>query len=321
MKEILNTMLSALTRGEGVMLCSILKADGSSPRGAGAHMAVFFDGTALGTVERQSILLARELLKGKRNALRDFALHPEAANSTGMVCGGDVTVWFQYIPPENAAQIGVLRAWRDALGSGRNVWLCLVLDGETLREFRLLTADELRHGTEGFFTSRPYWDGSTFVEPIVRAGRVYLFGAGHVGRALAPVLRYAIKYKLGRATFDQMEYGVGKLCHGYLSELAESLEFEELVNAFWDQNMKRIKPWYEPREDDVILTASFDQQAQTIPRTLRRQRSSGRILHGQPIRPAHDRHGPTCLHGQRQQNPPSQIAGKAGTEYGGKGRS
>ena len=103
MKEILNTMLSALTRGEGVMLCSILKADGSSPRGAGAHMAVFSDGTALGTVgggavERQSILLARELLKGKRNALRDFALRPEAANSTGMVCGGDVTVWFQYIP-------------------------------------------------------------------------------------------------------------------------------------------------------------------------------------------------------------------------------
>ena len=157
--------------------------------------------------------------------------------------------------------------------------------------------------------------------------------------------------KLGRATFDQMEYGVGKLCHGYLSELAESLEFEELVNAFWDQNMKCIKPWYKPREDDAILTASFDitvgeawratfglvhhrrqhverklpqlqhQQAQTIPRTLRRQRSSGRILHRQPIRPAHDRHDPTCLHGQRQQNPPSQIAGKAGTEYGGKDRS
>lgn len=187
---------------------------------------------------------------------------------------------------------------------------------------------------------------------------LYLFSAKYnpkVLRYIAPVLRYAIKYKLGRATFDQMEYGVGKLCHGYLSELAESLEFEELVNAFWDQNMKRIKPWYKPREDDAILTASFDitvgeacrrlgvqhlvsstidgntlnvklpqlqhQQAQTIPRTLRRQRSSGRILHRQPIRPAHDRHGPTCLHGQRQQNPPSQIAGKAGTEYGGKDRS
>ena len=74
---------------------------------------------------------------------------------------------------------------------------------------------------------------------------LYLFSAKYnpkVLRYIAPVLRYAIKYKLGRATFDQMEYGVGKLCHGYLSELAESLEFEELVNAFWDQNMKRIKP-------------------------------------------------------------------------------
>ena len=72
---------------------------------------------------------------------------------------------------------------------------------------------------------------------------LYLFSAKYnpkVLRYIAPVLRYAIKYKLGRATFDQMEYGVGKLCHGYISELAESLEFEELVNAFWDQNMKRI---------------------------------------------------------------------------------
>lgn len=48
---------------------------------------------------------------------------------------------------------------------------------------------------------------------------LYLFSAKYnpkVLRYIAPVLRYAIKYKLGRATFDQMEYGVGKLCHGYL---------------------------------------------------------------------------------------------------------
>ena len=46
---------------------------------------------------------------------------------------------------------------------------------------------------------------------------LYLFSAKYnpkVLRYIAPVLRYAIKYKLGRATFDQMEYGVGKLCHG-----------------------------------------------------------------------------------------------------------
>lgn len=32
----------------------------------------------------------------------------------------------------------------------------------------------------------------------------------------------------------------------------------EQFDTVWDQNMKHIKPWYEPREDDVILTASFD---------------------------------------------------------------
>ena len=195
MKEILNTMLSALARGEGVVLCSILTADGSSPRGAGAHMAVFADGTALGTVgggavEQQSVALARELLEKKRNALRTFALHPEAANSTGMVCGGDVTIWFHYISPEDPAQTEVLRTWCGALGSGRNAWLHLALEGESVCSFRILTAGDLCHDSEGFFTARPYWDGRTFVEPIVRAGRVYLFGGGHVGRALVPVLSY-----------------------------------------------------------------------------------------------------------------------------------
>ncbi|KAA8831962.1 HAD family hydrolase [Bifidobacterium tissieri] len=127
---------------------------------------------------------------------------------------------------------------------------------------------------------------------------LYLFSARYdpkVFRHIAPVLRYAIKYKLGRATLEQMERGVGKVAKGYLKDLAGSrridgirmnpllhaenaglgddvlasdastLERESLtgglrslVSAFWDRNMHRIKPWYEPRPDDVILTASFD---------------------------------------------------------------
>ena len=47
---------------------------------------------------------------------------------------------------------------------------------------------------------------------------LYLYSARHdpkVFRYIAPVLRYAVKYKLGRATLEQMEYGVGKmLSHG-----------------------------------------------------------------------------------------------------------
>ena len=54
---------------------------------------------------------------------------------------------------------------------------------------------------------------------------LYLYSARHdpkVFRYIAPVLRYAVKYKLGRATLEQMEYGVGKMTEGYLTELSRS---------------------------------------------------------------------------------------------------
>ena len=44
MKALFTSMLQALARGEGVVLCSILASSGSTPRGAGAKMAVFADG-------------------------------------------------------------------------------------------------------------------------------------------------------------------------------------------------------------------------------------------------------------------------------------
>ena len=131
---------------------------------------------------------------------------------------------------------------------------------------------------------------------------LYLFSARYdakVFRHIAPVLRYAIKYKLGKATLEQMEHGVGKVTQRYLRDLSGSKGIDglrtaalgeaakaglgddvlagdaahsitkaesddstgglkSLVSAFWDRNMSKIKPWYHPRPDDVILTASFD---------------------------------------------------------------
>ena len=50
------------------------------------------------------------------------------------------------------------------------------------------------------------------------------------------------------------------LAEGYLAELSRSkrvASVEQLVDDFWDRNYSRIKPWYQPESDDVILTASF----------------------------------------------------------------
>ena len=84
---------------------------------------------------------------------------------------------------------------------------------------------------------------------------LYLYSARHdpkVFRYIAPVLRYAVKYKLGRATLEQMEYGVGKMTEGYLTELSRSKRVASVEQLVDDE------PWYQPESDDVILTASFD---------------------------------------------------------------
>ena len=82
MKAILDEMLAALSRGERVVLSSILASSGSVPRGAGAKMAVFEDDRVLGTigggaVERLSIPRAQDALKnGGSTELKSYHLLP-----------------------------------------------------------------------------------------------------------------------------------------------------------------------------------------------------------------------------------------------------
>ena len=173
MKAILDEMLAALSRGERVVLSSILASSGSVPRGAGAKMAVFEDDRVLGTigggaVERLSIQRAQDALKnGGSNELKSYNLHPSEVASTGMICGGAVTVYFQFFAPEQTADVAVLKRWREMLDKDVDLWLLLSLDGDGVNEFHVVTREEIPQG---------------------HAGCVYIFGGGHVGCALVPVL-------------------------------------------------------------------------------------------------------------------------------------
>ena len=194
MKVILDEMLAALSRGERVVLCSILASSGSVPRGAGAKMAVLEDGRVLGTigggaVERLSIERARRALNdGGSNELRSYNLHPSEVAGTGMICGGAVTVYFQLFSPEQTENIAVLRRWRDLLDRDVDLWLLLSLDGDSISEFHVVTHGEIPQDRAGDFSTKAVWKTGVYVEPLRHAGSVYIFGGGHVGRALVPVL-------------------------------------------------------------------------------------------------------------------------------------
>ncbi len=194
MKAILDEMLAALSRGERVVLCSILASSGSVPRGAGAKMAVFEDGRVLGTigggaVERLSIQRAQDALKnGGSNELKSYNLHPSEVASTGMICGGAVTVYFQFFAPEQTADVAVLKRWREMLDRDVDLWLLLSLDGDGVNEFHVVTREEIPQDKADYFSTKAVWKNGIYVEPLCHAGSVYIFGGGHVGRALVPVL-------------------------------------------------------------------------------------------------------------------------------------
>lgn len=199
MREFVREILHALEAGQPVELVSVVRASGSTPRGAGAMMAVFSDGRAAGTVgggsaEFEAQRYAVELLKTGGEDLRRFRFVQGEAASLGMVCGGDVEVQFQYLSPKNEAAISILREIREACAHSADLWLMRrIQDG---RVTAMGTAG--RQGTQHLETppahletllgNRAVYDGEWFAVPVVKAGRTYIFGGGHVSQALVPVL-------------------------------------------------------------------------------------------------------------------------------------
>lgn len=92
----------ARQRMDAVLVLAV-ERKGSTPGAFGAKMLVTAEGRVYGTIgggqmEYHCEQLARELISQKRSSLERLALNPEGPGELGMICGGDVTVWFQYLP-------------------------------------------------------------------------------------------------------------------------------------------------------------------------------------------------------------------------------
>lgn len=135
MRELFKELKKCLLRGEGAALASIIESAGSTPRGAGSRMLVKADGTALGTVgggavEYQVTLACQEAVEKKRSGLREFTLTRGKEADIGMVCGGDVSVYIQYVDP---GMPGILKLVEQVLGLldvDEDSWLILDLTEE-----------------------------------------------------------------------------------------------------------------------------------------------------------------------------------------------
>lgn len=199
MREFLREIVHALEAGKPVELVSVVRSSGSTPRGAGAIMAVFTDGRAAGTIgggsaefetqKRASALLA----EGGEELNRFRFVHGEAA-SLGMVCGGGVEVQFQYLSPEDKETIAILRELKEACGRNADTWLLRRIEDGRVTAMGVADREGVRHlaappeNLADLLGNRAVYDGTWFAVPVVKAGRTYIFGGGHVSQALVPVL-------------------------------------------------------------------------------------------------------------------------------------
>lgn len=202
MKELFETARKSMEKKQDLVFVTTISSSGSSPRGAGSKMLVLENGTSYGTigggnVEYVSIQHAREVLKQKQSCTRGFALHPDQVADLGMICGGDVVIFFQYISWENQDFYDlctrILKSWN----KNENTWLIFDITEETVWKAGLYEEQE---GLTGLGISDPspllqtkavqkVLDGRKYYcEPLVQKGRVYIFGGGHVAQALVPVL-------------------------------------------------------------------------------------------------------------------------------------
>ena len=170
-------VLKALDRHGRLAMVTLAATRGSSPREAGARMLVNPDGTFTGTIgggtlEWKAIAMAQAALASPaapKAEARGFALGPEL----GQCCGGNVDVIVEVIENSGRASIGEF-ARREAEGA-------LVTRGRLSPEkgvLREIADAEMEPGAASFA-------GGVLTEGFGDARRpLYLFGAGHVGRAL-----------------------------------------------------------------------------------------------------------------------------------------
>ena len=197
MRTILSRALAELNAHRSVVLVTIVAEQGSAPRGPGSQMLVGADGQLTGTigggqVERQSELLALSLLKEQRSRIQHFALTQAGADSLGMACGGDVTVLFQFISPEDTLWQSVLKTALARLTAAQPGWLILRTDGSAPA---LLDGEGMALlGSSGTapLSKRCVLTETDFSLPLPIGERAVIFGAGHIARALVPLLRLSL---------------------------------------------------------------------------------------------------------------------------------
>ena len=118
-----------------------------------------------------------------------------------MICGGNVTVYIQYISAEDENARNLFALGYDLFSQNVDSWLVIDITDETNWRMNIYTVDSKTGGNlpddmleKGLFAHRgvqlKILGRKYYSAPLTRAGRVYIFGGGHISQELTPLLSH-----------------------------------------------------------------------------------------------------------------------------------
>lgn len=134
MKDVLDDIEQWLTQGFTAAIATVIDVEGSSPRGAGAVMAVNNAGEVAGSVsggcvEGAIFEEAMEVLAGGKPRIATYSAFDELGFSVGLTCGGTVRIFVECLNQDGKLRDGELDSIFKALRSEQPFALCRVVGG------------------------------------------------------------------------------------------------------------------------------------------------------------------------------------------------
>ena len=204
MKKLFELLKQSLLEQEDVVLVTVIASSGSTPRGAGARMLVNRHGRLYGTIgggaiEYKAQQRAADILVNKKSYLKGYKLTSGQVEDLGMICGGDVVVYFQFIDAAERRNLSLVELILSLFDRDEDAWLITDISDETAWSMGIYSKSEGAVGLplepeqlKPLLASRAVQVNlgvkRYYAEPLVRAGRVIVFGGGHVAQELVPVL-------------------------------------------------------------------------------------------------------------------------------------
>ena len=215
MDSVMDRGLELLEQNESFVMAIIIGQFGSTPRNMGTKMIVRENTESIGTigggiVEAGIQNLAKEMFKKREPIIKNFVLNKEEVAELDMIYGGNLSVYLKYIDSNNKHYKNVYRGVHNIKREQKRGWLITLirekpaavsckqwlftedmdLKGERFEELENRELEDFCFKTKksNIFVGKN--NNRYLIEYLGHINKAYIFGAGHVGHKLAPLLNY-----------------------------------------------------------------------------------------------------------------------------------